>query len=173
MKIICTALFLVFTAISIHAQSLPSPVIFKSELISQRDSGSMVTLVNTSSKKIIAYVLKIEELDAEGKVIHKISDVRVFGLETLPISGGKVAGEQWNHKSGLLANPGLPASRLTMDYILFEDNLTWGPNTLGLAAKISGIQEGWKVANVVHQQILQEQGTAGLVDYLSRIKERE
>lgn len=166
--IIATGMFVVYA----HAvgQTLTSPIAIESGLSPSDSASSKVILRNSGSKKITGYILKIEDFDSAGKGTFRASEVRVFGLAGSKLSNGKLPGEQWTHKAKVFNKTGTVPSKLSIDYVVFDDDSRWGPNSLGQGAKISGIREGWRAAEALNKRILQDEGADGLARHLNSVK---
>jgi len=125
-----------------------------------RDGSLMLT--NRTSKKIVGYVLKLEQVDSRGNVVQKLTDSRLTGLEPAPSRDAYAPGETWRHRLRVAAH------RMSVEFVLFADRSTWGENSLGYSEKFKGIEEGWRTAHARLKRILTEKGPAAVGDELRR-----
>jgi hypothetical protein len=55
---------------------------------------------------------------------------------------------------------------IIVDYVLFPDGTSWGPNSLGQASALKGMQQGWRLAVSTLKRMLNEQGPTAVASYL-------
>lgn len=128
---------------------------------------NVLFLSNRSSKKIRGYVLVIEYPGQTGGPAMRITETRLSGLEPPPARDGFAPHEQWKH--GIRgAGPLGPSARITVDYVLFADRSSWGPDSLHQSERLAGVDEGWRLATAHLKRLLEESGAQAVTEYLKR-----
>lgn len=112
-------------------------------------AGVLVELKNQSPKAVKAVGLLVEYPDEHGRSSLRREITMVWGLKPADPVQSRKPGESWRHRLPAVrrTSDGLPAScRVTVDYVLFDDATTWGPDTAKLSKRIRGFQAGFEAA---------------------------
>lgn len=119
--------------------------------------------VNQSEKPIVAYVLKTEVYDSSGKAGGATCCLRLRGA--LPGIQDWQPGE--NIEDAVrLATPA--AAKPSIDYVLYSDGSTEGPDSCGESLRVKGMQVGIRVERSRLKRILTEKGYGALAEDLLR-----
>lgn len=157
--------------ISGQATQVPSaPLTVVSKRTTQFNEGSqfVVTLSNTSEKAIIGYVIKAERLGANRQVIDSIT---FSGVTYDPSVERKQPGGTWELMVDARTAP-VPQQiavdlNLIVDYVLFADGTSFGPNILGRGHLVVAEYEGARGERARLRSILREKGADELVRVLN------
>jgi hypothetical protein len=129
-----------------------------------------LSLRNQSPKTIVAYVLLIEYLGVDGTPVGKAAKASIRGLDPRAPSHYQV-GETWRDRTGPIPKDGSGKSgipRVSMDFVLFEDNTSWGQDTTHHSLHVRGIMHGWLASKDHLRQVLKTKGTQGLIDEVNQ-----
>jgi len=132
------------------------------------DSPIDLQLTNLTSKKIVGYVLLFVPRDGPSTSAQRTVETRITGLEPPPARESFAPGEVWRHRTGFKGSK-LTESRIVVDYVIFSDRSTWGPNSAGKAERMKGIEEGWHASLLQLKALLDEKGPAGVAEMLNRV----
>ena len=130
--------------------------------------GAVVTLrlSNKSGKAIVAYGLATDLLDESGKRVFQRRTVFVRGL----VPGAPTAfvpGENWTGSMNIPSHDGKPAApTVTVDYVLFADRSSWGPDKLHTSERIAGMILATRGERTRLKKVLRERGAAAVADDL-------
>ena len=126
---------------------------------------------NAANQPIVAYVLRAEFVDdRSGKTVEQASVVKVMGLSVLPGPADAIGpGEPFTESMPSPVRPdGTPPHyRLVVDYLVFADGTSSGPDLAGKSATINATRYGWQRALTELRQMLQQRGPQAVVDALN------
>jgi hypothetical protein len=58
--------------------------------------------------------------------------------------------------------------RISVDYVLFKDGSTWGPDAMKTSLKIAGILKGWQLSNSHLKEVMQTGGVNAVAAELTK-----
>lgn len=136
--------------------------------ISQQGSNILFGLTNVSQKEVRADVIVCSLRGADGQELRALGDrVEVAGLQS--VSGANNSFKPGMRRQGELR--GIPrnengtqfaACELSVDYVLFADGSTWGPNKAKESKWITGFIAGYNQQTMTLQSQLRA-GRSGVV----------
>ncbi len=135
----------------------------------RRPNGQEVSswrVTNVSRKEVRAYVAVLESSGNEAgcRRVH----VSVFGLD--PLAQDRLRpGEQRQDRIGAMGG-GAP-QRATVDFVLFTDGSTWGPDTQHKSLLIQGLLQGRRALLAQLKRVLETQGVEAVVKILNAPEE--
>jgi len=131
------------------------------------------SLINKSTKDIVAYTIVADFLDSAGKSAGRLSTNAIMNLATNSkgSTGGLAAGAVLAQKR-LFTLPtesdGTPVRfKVFVDYVLFKDGSTWGTDSTKQSLKIMGTQEGWRQSRMALKRLMAERGIQAVADALA------
>jgi hypothetical protein len=131
-----------------------------------------ITLTNATSENILAYVLGIENLDKDGEVVSAATKMGIRGLiPPLPPSTKEsfLPGESWTEKIELLPTTSgktMPY-RVWVDYVLFADSESWGPDSRAQSLVLQGITMGRNMERGRLRSLLHKSGDQAIMQDLA------
>ncbi len=151
-----------------------SPLEIQSFSRQSADSSAEVslTVLNKADKDVVALTLATTYFDAENKAVGRLATNQIFGLEPKATRKTLAPGERWATQKGLplpVSQNGSPARyEIVVDYVLFKDGSTWGPDQMKQSLHIAGIQKGWALARSTLRSVLAKQGEQAVVEILNQ-----
>lgn len=145
------------------------PVELHEDAVESTSDGAKarLRLVNRSAKNVRGYVILSEFLDSDGKVYMDATQIRLHPPHRPHRIHSFNAGESWTEEFKLpLANGRVVNHTVALDYVLFEDGTSWGPDSRHLSFKIMGILEGFRVERLRLQQLYQQGGAQAVLEDL-------
>lgn len=130
-------------------------------------------VTNKSNKDIAAYTIVADFFDSAGKPAGRLFTNAIMNLATNSkgSTGGLAAGATGGSNRAFTlptdAN-GTPVSfKVFVDYVLFKDGSTCGPDATRQSLKIMGTQEGWRQSRAQLKRLLSERGIQAVADALA------
>lgn len=125
------------------------------------------TVTNVSGKDVRAYTLSIKFIDINGAVVSSNNKTAIRGLgpggATVYKPGEIMAG----NLGRLRVSGGIRAYAGTLDYVLFADGTSWGPDKFKTSLEIQGMLNGRRAALEGLKDMLARQGPDAVVTYLN------
>jgi hypothetical protein len=109
-------------------------------------AGTVVRLTNLSEKSIAAYVLVLRTVDSQGSAIGRHILNPVLVLDPNDARNAKKPGDTW--VDVFRRTPGTAAT-VDVDYVLFTDGTSWGPDSEKMSLRIAGMREGYRAGLAV------------------------
>ncbi len=142
------------------------------------DASSLQNLLrfdmrNCSDKSLIGYVLKIRLKDQMG-ALRDSGNYSSEKLPTSPVDGKYSPGETWTDQYQLPVTSVDSLSvrytdaDLVIDYVLFADGSSWGPNASGQGTALGKVRRGAEIERARLKRILADKGLQALLDDLLR-----
>jgi hypothetical protein len=134
------------------------------QAVEQHESGQRqlsLRFVNQSEKPIVAYVLKTEAYDPSGKAGGATCSLRLRGA--LPGIQDWQPGENIEDAVRLVTTAIVKPS---IDYVLYSDGSTEGPDNCGESLRVKGMQVGIRVERSRLRRIFTEKGYGALIEDL-------
>lgn len=128
-------------------------------------------ITNQSSRKVIAYVVLVEQTDSGGKLIQR-TWTNMRGIVPTK-KDAFYPGESWiDTLEVTLDVSGKPLSyKLQLDHVRFADNSkSWGPDVSKQSLTITGIIKGRGIERDYLRDLLRTKGSQAVTDELSRTK---
>ncbi len=123
-------------------------------------------VTNLSDKGAIAWVLTSRHFGRDGSVVSRSFKVVVLPEET---NSGLAPGASWQGTLHIPSADGRAVDHdLVLDYVLFSDRSSWGPDTGGFSRHIAGQMQARRVKRARLREILERQGVQALTQELSR-----
>ena len=151
------------------AEDVPSPVSVRENKIQRLNETQhcVVSFSNSSQKSIIGYVIRFQLLGGKGE---RLENVTFSGVSYDPNVERKKPGDVWELSTPAQTSDAQPRPAVTcdpqIDYVLFADLTSWGPNQSGRGHMILSEFQGAKGERARLRSILQEKGVAELVKTL-------
>jgi hypothetical protein len=127
----------------------------------------VVTVANLSQKAIVGYVMNIELLNAEGRLLDSVTGAGVSYDANVE---RKRPGEKW--EVTVDARTSTPPQEVAadinikVDYVLFADGTSSGPNTSGRGHLVRAEYAGARGERSRLRSILKEKGAEALIQVL-------
>ena len=129
-------------------------------------------VTNTSNQEIVAYTIVADFFDSSGKPAGRMSTNAIMNLATN--SKGTTHGLPPGATGGTnrFALPtesnGTPVSyKVSVDYVLFKDGSSWGPDTAKQSLAIMGTQQGWRQSRAQLKRLMAERGIQAVAEALT------
>lgn len=152
---------------SVWAQAPPVTIAETSAKAGERGVAVSLALSNNGGKPIQAYSFVCEHLDGKGKVVSKSTQSAIRGLD-LDEPPVYAPDETWTAQVTVpLDSTGYPLRyRTALDYVLFQDGSTWGPDALKTSTHVRAVRMGANLERKRLQQILLRRGEKAVLDEL-------
>jgi hypothetical protein len=153
-------------------QSSSSPPLVISNVVTSgagTDAGMSFDLTNASGKAIRAYIIAIDYFHATGAPGGRGSFTGIRGMLPPPQPDSFQAGEVIHQaiRSIPVESDGTPVKfKLSVDYVLFTDGSSWGPDTLKESREVLGFLSGHDQALFVLRDMVDQKGPEAVADYL-------
>ncbi len=135
---------------------------------SDRGLVAMLNLTNKSERGVSAHVLAADFFDSQGALSSRAVQVAMVGRQS-PGSESNPPGHVTTARFMIPSKDGQPVNhRIYVDYVVFEDGSTWGPDQTHNPLKIEGIREGWRMASSHFKRVLHDGGQQGLAEALAK-----
>ena len=108
--------------------------------VNDAKSALEFTIVNTSQKDIVAYAVAVDFVDQSGAVVIRGVRSEIADPDILEVSVKK-PGQAWTPKPFRLPSPDV-TPKVRVDFVQFDDNTTWGPDTSHEGARLQGMITG-------------------------------
>lgn len=168
---VCLLTVWLLSLASVAAAQAPTelPLAVSDISLSARNEGLVsFNLRNQSSKGIIGWVLVADFFDKAGQPVTRTTEVRIAGrrLGTMTYTPG----QSWEGRMTIPKGPdGEPLQhKIYIDYVLFADRSSWGPDSTHHSLKLQGIVQGWAMAYSYLRQLLKQQDEQAVASDLSR-----
>jgi hypothetical protein len=131
------------------------------------------SVTNRSDKDVVAYSIVADFFDSQNKPAGRLSANAIMNLTTNSkgLTGGLAPGQTGgpNRPFTLPAkSDGTPVSfKVSVDYVLFKDGSTWGPDSMKQSLNIMGTQQGWRQSRAHLKQLLAERGIQAVAEALA------
>ena len=132
------------------------------------EGGAAIELqvINLSDNVAIAWVFTSRHFGRDGSVVSRSFKVVVLPEET---NSGLTPGASWLGTLHIPSADGRAVDHdLVLDYVLFSDRSSWGPDTGGFSRHIAGQMQARRVERARLREILERQGVQALTQELSR-----
>jgi hypothetical protein len=148
--------------------AVSSPLEVQTSTVSAGQGFNLTCRVtNKSNQDIVAYTIVVDFLESSGKPAGRLSTNAIMNLatnsngSTRGLSPGATGGS--NRPFSLPSEPnGTPVRfRVFVDYVLFKDGSTWGPDVMKQSLKIVGTQDGWRMSRAELKRLLAEPRHSG------------
>lgn len=96
---------------------------------------------NVGEKEITAAILRI---DADGKISHKFLGLPGTPVDQLGYQSGLESRGTRSLSHALRGNDGKSRVSISVDWLMFRDATTWGPDASGESARMLGAREGYR-----------------------------
>jgi hypothetical protein len=105
------------------------------------------TIKNVGAHPIAAYALVVYQRDRGGDLVSKVTARSMTAAVTGKGRQAIVPGETLVDSLGALANADVEGGSvdIKVDYVLFENGSSWGPDKTGTATYIQGVRAGAKL----------------------------
>lgn len=153
-----------------NATSLPIEVANITTTTLRQGPAVSFQLTNRSRKRILGYVALLEFTDSAGASTAKTAKTALRGLGPLPAPESFRPGESWTDTSQPVPQDSsgkLLIPKVSIDYVLFADQSSWGKDVMRQSLHLQGLMQGWLGARNRYRQILKEKGAQALADELS------
>ena len=164
----CLSLLALATILYANQQDLaPGPLEVQTSTVKSAQGVDLTcSVVNTSTMDIVAYTLVAELFDSEGKPAGRLSSNAIMNLAK---STGSLAAGATGSPRRPFALPtgsdGKPVSfKVFVDYVLFKDGSTWGPDAARQSLKIMCTQEGWRQSRAQLKWLMSQRGIEAVAD---------
>ena len=123
-------------------------------------------VTNQSDKVAIAWVLISRHFKDDGTAVSR--SFKVVSLPEEPNSG-LAPGDAWYGQLEIPSADGRAVAHdLALDYVLFSDGTSWGPDAGGFSAHIAGQAQSRRVERARLREILERQGPEALAQELDK-----
>lgn len=145
----------------------PRPVEIRS-WITESATGPTVlwSLTNNSGKPVVAYSVLVDTSTGSASQGCRTVENTVWGLDSR--REGVSPGEVWNENRGVPVSAGVPLT-VSLDYVLFKDGSSWGPDMMKQSIKIQGIRLGWSQSRRTLKSMLDREGPDAVLDVIRRV----
>jgi hypothetical protein len=142
---------------------------FTGDISPEKVSGIQFTIKNDSGKEIAAYVIAWNTITHTGKMGGSSMYIEDKSLLRSSNKMGIGATEACEVMGSVTASPNDSFERLEVwvDYILFTDGTSTGPNKTRMAADITNRRQGAKMLRSYLQQTYQQKGIDSLLEELN------
>jgi hypothetical protein len=130
------------------------------------------SVINRSSKDIVAYTIVADFFDSAGTPTARLSANAIMNLASA--SKGSTGGLAPGASGGTNRFPlptesnGTPVDyKVSVDYVLFKDGSTWGADTAKQSLAITGTQQGWRQSRMALKRLMAERGIQAVADALA------
>jgi hypothetical protein len=134
------------------------------------ESGQQVARVtNASAKKVQAYVLAVDAVDDSGKVVFRVSEISMRGLQPPPYDAfapGEASQDEIRLPQRENGGAALKVGRVALDFVLYTDGSSWGPDTKKESVRVRATIAGWRTAIAYMRSVLKEKGPSAVAEYL-------
>jgi len=134
------------------------------------DGGQQVAHVtNASAKKVQAYVLAVDAVDDSGKVVFRVSEISMRGLQPPPYDAfapGETSHDEIRLPQRKNGGAPLKAGKVALDFVLYADGSSWGPDTKKDSVRVRATIAGWRTAIAYLRSVLKEKGANAVAEYL-------
>ena len=155
----------------------PAPLSVAEKVLTNTASPIIdLTVTNRSTKNVAAYSIIIQAVNAQGQLGPQITHTAVLAfnpsISNGPYPNGLKAGDS-QHTSRLRAvfapdKQVIQNYRVSVDYVLFKDGSTWGPDAMKTSLKIAGILKGWQLSNSHLKEVMQTGGVNAVAAELTK-----
>ena len=130
------------------------------------------SVTNKSNQEIVAYTIVADFVDSSGKPAGRLSANTIMTLSTNSkgSTSGLAPGAKGKTSRFVLPTEsnGTPASyKVSVDYLLFKDGSTWGPDIEKQSLAIKGTQQGWRQSRAQLKRLMAERGIQAVADALT------
>lgn len=133
-------------------------------------SSTVVDIVNSSVKSIAGYVLEVTPksvlLPAKGGFVHVVA-LRPGGKTGVIWPGSRFTDELRNAPMKTADNKPIEYS-IRVDFVVFDDGSTWGPDTKSQGDRLAGTISGIKQERARLQRLLANKGESALINDLRK-----
>jgi len=148
-----------------------APVVVSNTSVERSAGGFKVSyaVTNWSLKTVVAYVTVVSFFDANGNVASRTTRTRMMGFDPSgkKLLPGETNGEHTRHVH--LRPDGTPlGTKVSVDYVLFEDGSSWGPDTTKRSVEVQATLRGWELARAHFKRLLKEKGVQSVIEDLNR-----
>jgi len=140
--------------------------------VSGENGRAVAHVTNVSAKKVRAYVLAVDAVDDSGKVIFRETGISIRGLEPPPhdaFAPGETSEDEIRLPRRKSGGPELRAGKVSLDFVLYADGSSWGPDTAKGSVRVRATISGWRTAIGYLQSVLREKGPDGVAEYLANL----
>jgi len=130
------------------------------------------SVTNKSSQEIVAHTIVVDLFDSSGKPAGRLSTNAIMNLATN--SKNSTSSLAPGATGGTTRFPlptesnGTPVTyKVSIDYVLFKDGSTWGPDTAKQSLAIMGTQQGWRQSRAQLKRLMAERGIQAVADALA------
>jgi len=130
------------------------------------------SVTNKSNQEIVAYSIVADFFDSSGNPAGRLSTNAIMNLatnskgSTRGLAPGATGGT--NRFALPTESNGTPVSyKVSVDYVLFKDGSTWGPDTAKQSLTITGTQQGWRQSRSQLKRLMAERGIQAVADALA------
>jgi hypothetical protein len=176
MNAIGSILLLLSSLLPTHAllqqSSSSPPLVISNVATSGAGIGTGITfdLTNASGKAIRAQVVAIDYFHATGAPGGRGFSMGIRGMSAPPQPNSLQAGEVVHERVRSIpvdSSDGTPLKfKLSVDYVLFTDGSSWGPDTLKESRQVLGTLLGHDQALLALRDMLDQKGPDAVADYL-------
>jgi len=125
-----------------------------------------IQVTNLSEKVAIAWVLTSRHFGQDGSVVSRLSKVVAVPEEA---NSGLAPGASWKGKLHMPSSDGRAVAHdLALDYVLFSDRSSWGPDAGGFSRHIAGQMQSRRLERARLKEILERQGVQALTQELEK-----
>jgi hypothetical protein len=155
------------TLIALSQSPAPPPLSVTAAPDAPAQSRLKLTMTNTSSKKISAFVVLVRFETPDG---HFVRAVEMEDLALLPGSSPLAPGGETAAFLEIPSQAGkeLKISEAFVDYVAFYGGGTWGKDEEHLSLRIKGTRDGWARAYLRLNRTFKQQGKDAVADELER-----
>lgn len=159
----CFLIAVLFCTSSV-AQSRTSKLVEATKLRSD-GSSTFVDIVNRSDKNLVGYVLEVESKSIQTTSATTFTHIVAMrpGGKTSKIFPGSSFTDKLRHAPLISADDRPLDYDIRVDFVVFEDGSTWGPDTKLQGARLAGTLHGIQQERARLQRLLANKGQAALV----------
>ena len=155
------------------ALAAEDPLEVQTSNVKGKDGSSLAwSVTNRSNREIVAYTIVADLFDSAGKRVAQLSTNAIMNLTSSKgsrgsLAPGATAGSNRPFSLPLESNGRPVDSRVFVDYVLFKDGSTWGPDVTKQSLKITGMQDGWRMSRAELKRLLAEHGIQAVAEVLA------
>ncbi len=135
-----------------------------------RGATATFSLTNRANKSIAAYILRAELYDDSGKLALIRGQSAILGFAGSAARAPIRPGETWTDQVDIPVdqNKKPVQHHISVDFVLFTDNSTSGPDATKTAARLLGLMQGIKAERARLRALLKRGGSQAITEDLAR-----